>query len=229
MVTRFKRYCVTNNLDFFFKLYYRKAPEIKVHSVPGNAYHGPYLTRVNNQTKLIPSCMNTAIFVRCPRFSCGTTVFSHKDSLRPHILEKEDRAPLQIYDAIMFPSDDDTYIEYEDIRHNENKKTVLPSDDDNIDPADNESKKINRKQDDIVGSQLRVVGGRASHPKAWPFLVAIYKDGVFYCGGTILNELWVLTAAHCLEGYGHLYALKIDFRRMLDNFWTIIIDSRRKK
>lgn len=229
MVTRLKTCCVTNNINFFFKFYYSKVPEIKVHSVPGNAYQGPYLTRVNNQTKLIPSCMNTAIFVRCPRFPCGTTVFSHEDYLRPHILEKEDRAPLQMYDTIMFPPDDDTYIDYGDVRRNENKKIVLPSDDDNIDPGDNESKKADRKQDDIVGSQLRVVGGRASHPKAWPFLVAIYKDGVFYCGGTILNELWVLTAAHCLEGYRHLYGLNIDFRRMFERFWMIIIDSRRKK
>ncbi|XP_050596291.1 serine protease nudel isoform X2 [Bombus affinis] len=205
-----------------------KAAEIKVHSVPSNAYQGPYLTRVNNQTKLIPSCMNTAIFVRCPRFSCGTTVFSHEDFLRPHILEKEDRAPLQMYDAIIFPPDDDAYIEYKDLRRNENKKIVLPSDDDNIDPGDNKSKKMDKKQDDIVGSQLRVVGGRASHPKAWPFLVAIYKDGVFYCGGTILNELWVLTAAHCLEGYvGRYFEVQAGILRQ--NSFSPMSQSRKAR
>ncbi|XP_054006397.1 serine protease nudel [Hylaeus anthracinus] len=71
-------------------------------------------------------------------------------------------------------------------------------------------------QDDIVGSQMRVVGGRASHPKAWPFLVAIYKDGSFYCGGVILNEMWVLTAAHCLNMYmGHYFEVEAGLLRRL--------------
>jgi len=55
--------------------------------------------------------------------------------------------------------------------------------------------------DTIVGSQLRVVGGRASQPRAWPFLVAIYKDGFFHCGGVILSDVYILTAGHCMDGY----------------------------
>lgn len=45
----------------------------------------------------------------------------------------------------------------------------------------------------------RLVGGRASEPKAWPFIVTIYKNGYFSCGGVIVNESWILTAAHCVK------------------------------
>lgn len=45
----------------------------------------------------------------------------------------------------------------------------------------------------------RVVGGIASNPGAWPWLIALYQDGIFHCGGVILSDKWVLTAAHCVN------------------------------
>lgn len=45
----------------------------------------------------------------------------------------------------------------------------------------------------------RVVGGKFSKPAKWPWLVALYKDGFFHCGGVIINHLWVMTAAHCVD------------------------------
>ncbi|XP_076681045.1 serine protease nudel isoform X2 [Andrena cerasifolii] len=142
------------------------APEIKIHTLPSNMYHGPYLAEVNKELKLIPSCMNTAVYVRCPQFPCGTTVLSEtKDLYAPPWFNE--------------------ITEELGLRMKENGR--------------------NGTEEDMVGSQLRVVGGRASQPKAWPFMVAIYKDGKFYCGGVILNELWILTAAHCLDGYMHHY------------------------
>lgn len=55
-----------------------------------------------------------------------------------------------------------------------------------------------RSEDFILGGK-RVVGGRASQPAAWPWVVSIYKNGIFHCGGVIINELWVITAAHCVD------------------------------
>lgn len=48
---------------------------------------------------------------------------------------------------------------------------------------DNERKKRNE--------HLRIVGGDRSGPHSWPYIVAIYKNGRFHCGGTIYTNLWV--------------------------------------
>lgn len=38
---------------------------------------------------------------------------------------------------------------------------------------------------------LRIVGGDRSTPHSWPYIVALYKNGHFHCGGTILSSRWV--------------------------------------
>ncbi|KAF4518665.1 hypothetical protein B566_EDAN002699 [Ephemera danica] len=44
---------------------------------------------------------------------------------------------------------------------------------------------------------------RDAPPGKYPSLVSHGVDGVHYCGGTIINENWMLTAAHCVY-YGSL-------------------------
>lgn len=53
----------------------------------------------------------------------------------------------------------------------------------------------NNAEDQFVG----IVGGRASHQLSWPFVVDIVIDAKIMCSGTIISELWVLSAAHCYE------------------------------
>ncbi|XP_021924195.1 uncharacterized protein LOC110831956 [Zootermopsis nevadensis] len=65
--------------------------------------------------------------------------------------------------------------------------------------------------EDIINKQRpireegRVVGGQASEPAAWPWVVALYRDGEFHCGGVLLDEVWVMTAAHCVDGFSKHY------------------------
>ncbi|KAK0085021.1 hypothetical protein PV325_005947 [Microctonus aethiopoides] len=50
-------------------------------------------------------------------------------------------------------------------------------------------------------SRTRVVGGQPADPKEWPWMVAlIRKYADHYCGGVLITDRHVLTAAHCLQG-----------------------------
>lgn len=47
--------------------------------------------------------------------------------------------------------------------------------------------------------QSRVIGGTSAAPSAWPWQVAMYLNGQFLCGGTLVNPNTVITAAHCTD------------------------------
>lgn len=51
-----------------------------------------------------------------------------------------------------------------------------------------------RANPDEVVESTRIVGGSYSEPSAFPFIVAIFRDGRFHCGGSIFNEHWVKIA-----------------------------------
>ncbi|CAJ0925939.1 unnamed protein product [Ranitomeya imitator] len=46
----------------------------------------------------------------------------------------------------------------------------------------------------------RIVGGSITSPGSWPWLVNIRLNGELMCGGVLLGDGWVLTAAHCFNG-----------------------------
>lgn len=45
----------------------------------------------------------------------------------------------------------------------------------------------------------KVVKGQLVEVGKWPWQVSILFLGVYICGGSLIHEQWVLTAAHCLQ------------------------------
>ncbi|XP_012280703.1 serine protease nudel [Orussus abietinus] len=183
------------------------APIIRSEYIPDNPYQGPYIQeRLTGGIQTISTCYSGAIFVKCPPLYCGTTVLPYQRSL---------------------PKDND--FESNMVGSQNTNGTVEPgnrNNSDNVGPSNGFVKKIKeqldsttsqdgvQQNDTIVGLEYRIVGGRASHPTAWPFVVAIYKDGYFHCGGAILNENWVVTAAHCVDRYiEHYYEVRAGILR----------------
>ncbi|XP_060080625.1 neurotrypsin-like [Ylistrum balloti] len=46
----------------------------------------------------------------------------------------------------------------------------------------------------------RIIGGSVTKRGAWPWQVAFrYMSGAYLCGGALINDRWVVTAAHCFK------------------------------
>uniref|UniRef100_A0A7M5X8Q4 Peptidase S1 domain-containing protein n=2 Tax=Clytia hemisphaerica TaxID=252671 RepID=A0A7M5X8Q4_9CNID len=46
----------------------------------------------------------------------------------------------------------------------------------------------------------RVIGGKDAKAHSWPWQIGLHRSGEFMCGGSLINQQWVVTAAHCVFG-----------------------------
>lgn len=58
----------------------------------------------------------------------------------------------------------------------------------------------------------RIVGGTTSEQHEWPWQVSLqlYRGAWYhFCGGSLIQDRWVLTAAHCLDGMVYVEPTRI--------------------
>jgi len=60
-------------------------------------------------------------------------------------------------------------------------------------------------------SPHRVVGGVVSVPGDWPWKISMLLNGRHVCGGSLINDQWIITAAHCVTGNTNPTAYRILF------------------
>ncbi|XP_060597832.1 ovochymase-1-like [Ruditapes philippinarum] len=97
----------------------------------------------------------------------------------------------------MFRCGDGSCIFYEFMCNN---RTECP---DNSDEAVCEDGHCGRPAIPPIESNTKIVGGRMALAHSWPWMVSLRINGSHTCGGAIIHEQWVLTAAHCFEGNRH--------------------------
>jgi len=51
----------------------------------------------------------------------------------------------------------------------------------------------------IPGGMERIVGGEEATPHSYPWMAALFVDDQWFCGGTLISDEWVVTAAHCAK------------------------------
>ncbi|XP_036131778.1 transmembrane protease serine 11D [Molossus molossus] len=55
----------------------------------------------------------------------------------------------------------------------------------------------------ITLSEERVMGGTRAEEGDWPWQVSLQLNNIHHCGGVLISNTWILTAAHCFRSHPH--------------------------
>lgn len=53
----------------------------------------------------------------------------------------------------------------------------------------------------IANTQKRIVGGQETEVHQYPWMAMLLYGGRYYCAGSLINDQYVVTAAHCVYGF----------------------------
>ncbi|XP_026263558.1 transmembrane protease serine 11D, partial [Urocitellus parryii] len=59
------------------------------------------------------------------------------------------------------------------------------------------------RPDLITLSEERIIGGTLAEEGDWPWQVSLQLNNVHHCGGTLISNTWILSAAHCFRSYSN--------------------------
>ncbi|RWS03604.1 hypothetical protein B4U79_01915 [Dinothrombium tinctorium] len=80
---------------------------------------------------------------------------------------------------------------------------------------------FSKSEECVCGKELigkRIIGGQRAKSGAFPFNVALFDNETgYFCGGSLINNIWVITAAHCLdERDPKSFTISISFTKLHD-------------